>query len=70
MKKPNNDFQKYGIVLPNKHDSDLYIKWNVDSFVSTGCSTGYIVQHMSIKSNVSSLKNDDYWECWLIKDGV
>ncbi|MBE5927156.1 MAG: hypothetical protein E7270_09370 [Lachnospiraceae bacterium] len=64
-----NNKSKYFDVVPNKDDIDLKIKWNEKSFVDTNNDTGYIVQHMIIKSNISAVKNDDYWECWHIENG-
>ena len=70
MNTLNHCDTQYAVVLPRRHDPDLYIKWNINAFISGEYTTGFIVQHMSIRSNVSSLKDEDYWECWHIKDGI
>ena len=64
-----NNKNKYFDIVSNKDDIDLKIKWNEKSFIDTNNDTGYIVQHMIIESNVSAVKNDDYWECWHIENG-
>ena len=67
----NNQQNKYfEISFSQKHSPDLRIKWNVDAFISQNCTTGFIVQHMNIRNNISSVKSDDYWESWHIKEGI
>lgn len=60
----------YYNIISAKNDIDLKIKWIPSTFVSDQCLTGFIVQHMTITSNISCVKNADYWERWSIKDGV
>lgn len=65
-----NNKNKYFDIVSNKADIDLKIKWNVQSFVVDGNDTGFIVQHITVKSSISSVQNNDYWECWHIKNGI
>ena len=64
-----NNINKYFDIVANKDAIDLKIKWNEKAFITNNIDTGYIVQHVIIESNVASVKNDDYWECWHVKNG-
>lgn len=55
----------YTVVNPND-EFDLRILWLPEEICKGRESSGYIVQHMHIESQVPSIKNDDYWECWKV----
>jgi len=54
-------------VVDSKSKTDLWIKWNTGA-ICMGQS-GFIIQHVSIKSHIDSVRDNDYWESWEITDG-
>lgn len=48
---------------------NITIKWNVRNIAGNDSAEGFILQHMNIESNISSVPNSDYWEAWQVVDG-
>lgn len=59
----------YYRVISCKDDVDHKIKWNVISIAKEKFATGFVLQHMRIKSNILSVKNEEYWEAWSVRNG-
>ena len=49
--------------------TDIQIKWNVIAIAGNSIATGYILQHMHIRSHISCVSEDDYWEAWPVLEG-
>lgn len=57
------------IDKPNKN-FELAIKWNVREISNDIHANGFIVQHMSINSSHKFIPSNNYYEAWLVKDGI
>lgn len=59
----------YYKVISCKDDVDHKIKWNILDISGDKFATGFVIQHMKIKSNISTTKNEEYWEAWAVNNG-
>lgn len=51
-------------------DFRLPIKWNIKEISNQINACGFIVQHMNVDSSNKCIPSNDYFEAWLVKDGV
>lgn len=59
----------YFRVLDCTDDVDYKIKWNIPNIAKDDLATGFVLQHMRIKSNISATKSEEYWEAWPVHNG-
>ena len=45
------------------------IKWNISTIANEDNATGFVLQNMHIRSNISGIKTEEYWEAWAVQNG-
>lgn len=59
----------YYKIIPSGDEVDHKIKWNISTIANEDHATGFVLQNMHIKSNISAIKTEEYWEAWPVHNG-